>query len=78
MESIGTIGWAVTELKNGRKVCRRGWNGKGMWLWMAMTRQTADGPVVGQHVCIHPPSGPDMPWLCSAIDLLAPDWEHAE
>lgn len=32
-ESAG-IGWAVTALKNGQKVRRRGWNGKGMYLWL--------------------------------------------
>lgn len=26
------IGWAIGELKAGRKVCRAGWNGKGMWI----------------------------------------------
>lgn len=27
-----TIGWAVEHLKEGAKVRRAGWNGKGMWL----------------------------------------------
>lgn len=31
-ESNCGIGWAVKELQNGRRVCRRGWNGTGMWL----------------------------------------------
>lgn len=26
------IGWAVKQLKDGNRVCRAGWNGKGMWL----------------------------------------------
>ena len=26
------FGKAIEELKNGKKVCRNGWNGKGMWL----------------------------------------------
>lgn len=26
------FGWAIAELKAGRKVAREGWNGKGMWL----------------------------------------------
>lgn len=28
----GDFGWALSWLKNGRKVAREGWNGKGMWL----------------------------------------------
>ena len=30
---IGHIGWAVERMKDGARVARRGWNGKGMWLW---------------------------------------------
>lgn len=26
------IGWAVAQLKDGRRVRRAGWNGKGMWI----------------------------------------------
>jgi len=26
------IGWAVKQLQDGKKVCRAGWNGKGMWI----------------------------------------------
>lgn len=29
---MNCIGWAVKELKDGQKVRRAGWNGKGMWL----------------------------------------------
>jgi len=29
-----TFGQALEALKQGRKVARRGWNGKGMWLWL--------------------------------------------
>ena len=28
----GGIGWAVEQMRNGLKVRRRGWNGKGMWI----------------------------------------------
>ena len=30
----GTFGQAVESLKFGRKVARKGWNGKGMFLWL--------------------------------------------
>ena len=29
-----TFSWAIESLKNGYKVTRRGWNGKGMFLWL--------------------------------------------
>lgn len=38
---MSDIGWAVARLKNGEKVRRRGWNGKGMWLSLS----GAAGPV---------------------------------
>ena len=31
------FGWAIRQLKAGRKVCRSGWNGKGMYLWLMPT-----------------------------------------
>ena len=31
-QTIGDFGWAISALKRGEKVCRRGWNGKGMWI----------------------------------------------
>ena len=30
----GTFGQSVESLKSGRKVSRKGWNGKGMFLWL--------------------------------------------
>lgn len=29
-----SFGWAIRMLKNGHKVTREGWNGKGMFLWL--------------------------------------------
>lgn len=29
-----TFGEAIRALKNGERVSRAGWNGKGMWLWL--------------------------------------------
>lgn len=31
---LGTFGQAVESLKQGKKVARKGWNGKGMFLWL--------------------------------------------
>ena len=28
------FGWAINALKEGKKVARNGWNGKGMYLWL--------------------------------------------
>lgn len=31
---IGDFGQAIASLKSGKKVARKGWNGKGMYLWL--------------------------------------------
>lgn len=42
-QELRDFGWAVNRLKAGYKVCRIGWNGKGMWLEL----------IKGQDVQIH-------------------------
>lgn len=34
MEGLYTFGEAIEALKRGKKVARKGWNGKGMYLWL--------------------------------------------
>lgn len=34
MEEKITFGDAIEALKQGKRVCRKGWNGKGMYLWL--------------------------------------------
>ena len=34
MEVLYTFGEAIEALKQGKKVARKGWNGKGMYLWL--------------------------------------------
>jgi Protein of unknown function (DUF2829) len=88
MSKIHCIGWAVKEMRNGSKVRRAGWNGKGMWLafisggqWGLGDGQPYDAghidsrllPWVGMKTA----DGAFVPWLCSQTDLLAIDWEIA-
>lgn len=64
------FGFAFEAIKEGIHMTRRGWNGKGMYVFLIMTRRpiiamkTADNEIV--------------PWLASQTDLLAEDWEVAE
>ena len=89
---MSSIGWAVKELQDGRRVRRAGWNS--MFLVLVPGSQfevTADRPMgkvcpelVGQrigyhaHVDMWTAQGYLVPWLCSQADLLATDWEPAE
>ncbi len=76
------IGWAIKQMWNGDKVCRMGWNGKGMWL--ALQIPDAHSKMGLPYVYMKTADtdfgrtpGPLVPWLCSQTDLLAVDWEIA-
>ena len=61
---------AIRLLKEGHRVARAGWNGKGMWIALSpgnpalpcITMKTATGEIL-------------MGWLASQTDMLAEDWE---
>lgn len=73
------FGKALENLKNGHKVCREGWNGKGMWL--LMQRPEENSKMTLPYIYIeYPtghvayPNGSRVPWLASQTDMLADDW----
>lgn len=75
-----TFGLALEALKKGHKVARKGWNGKGQWLFMIpashweTTRglELLDGrPWIG----IKTVDDCFMPWVASQSDMLVTDWE---
>jgi hypothetical protein len=68
----GTIGWAIKEMQNGDRVCRQGWNGKGMWLELQVP--DANSKMTLPYVYMRTAQGDLVPWLCSQTDLLATDW----
>ncbi len=74
MDTTG-IGWAVKHLQNGQKVCRSGWNGKGMWL--ELQRPDENSKMTEPYVYMKTAQDGLIPWLCSQADLLATDWELA-
>ena len=73
------IGWAMEQVKAGHRVCRPGWNGKGMYLYLmpsfvleAVSRARLYEPCITMHTA----QGKEQPgWLASQPDLLATDWE---
>ncbi len=73
---------ALRALKDGKRVARAGWNGKGMWLLLAPGglvsgydgRDMEAQPYVGMKTA----QGTWVPWLCSQTDLLADDWQVVE
>ncbi len=69
---------AIRELKEGNKVARSGWNGKGLWL--ELQRPNAHSKMTLPYIFISYPEdaqntpGARVPWLASQTDLLADDW----
>ena len=82
--TLDSFGWAVEQLKSGKKVQRAGWNGKGMWLMLIPAKEwsTSVGPsrVEGATphrlpwIAMKTADNGLVPWLASQTDMLAEDW----
>jgi hypothetical protein len=66
------FGYAIRNLKAGRRVQRAGWNGKGMWLEL----QTPDehSKMGHPYVYMNGVDGKLFPWNPNSLDMLAEDW----
>lgn len=83
------FGKAIEALKNGKRVTRKGWNGKGMHLILIKGKcvHNAITECYGDGVSEHTPKVLDsiamytaqktlaIGWLASQADMLAEDWE---
>lgn len=80
-----TFGMAIEAMKKGFKVQRKGWNGKGQYIELAMKVSyiNPDGKVVNvDHeqmgnvaVAFVGTSGVQLGWLASQADMLSEDWQ---
>lgn len=81
---------ALTLLKLGKRVARKGWNGKGMFLFLVpgSVFKVNRPPLLGiypegteisyhGHIDMKTAQGDVVPWVASQTDLLAVDWELA-
>lgn len=83
-----TFGLAIEALKKGRKVARKGWNGKSQYCELAsnISYVNAGKDIVNcEHEAIGNKaiafvgtSGVQMGWLASQADMLAEDWYIVE
>ncbi len=80
-----TFGEAISNLKRGKKVQRKGWNGKGIYI--EMQRPDEHSKMTLPYICIvtnglitDNPNAPKgvVPWLASQTDMLAEDWKIVE
>lgn len=63
---------ALEFLKDGMKVCRSGWNGKGMWIHLQ--EPTDKSKMTLPYIYMKTADSQLVPWLASQSDLLANDW----
>jgi len=72
------FGYALDALRAGKRVQRRGWNGKGMWL--ALQVPDANSKMTLPYIYMRTAGeiGDLVPWLASQTDMLADDWQVVE
>lgn len=77
------FGHALELLKRGEKVARKGWNGKGMFLFLATGKQFESDnlgdqlpEIVNDVICMKTAQNTIcIGWLVSQTDMLAEDWK---
>lgn len=85
-----TFGVAIEAVKRGEKIARKGWNGKGMFVYYVNANSypvsgNANSPVQGMfendmvpyqaYLAFKTADNNIVPWLASQTDILAEDWE---
>lgn len=82
-----TFGQALEALKSGKRVARKGWNGKGMFLLYVPSEKWGIIDKIGlgipkgnllSWIGIKTADNKFVPWLASQTDMLAEDWEIVE
>lgn len=72
----GSFSHALDALKQGFKVARVGWNGKGMFVGIQTPDENSKMGL--PYIYISTVEGKLVPWVASQTDLLASDWEFFE
>ncbi len=76
MTNTMNFGQAIEALKQGKKVARAGWNGKGMHL--ELQRPDAHSKMTLPYIYMYTAQGDNVPWLASQTDMLSEDWVTVE
>ncbi len=68
------FGEALALAKQGSKIQRAGWNGKGMWV--ALQVPDANSKMGNPYLYMKGVDGKFTPWSISQLDALATDWSE--
>lgn len=86
---MNTFGIALEMLKDGERVARKGWNGKGMFIFYVPANSypatgNKNGTLIGEfendmvpygaYIAMKTVQDNVVPWLASQTDMLANDW----
>lgn len=66
------FGIALAYLREGKRVAREGWNGKGMWLELQVPDEHSKMTL--PYIYMFTATRDLVPWLASQTDILANDW----
>ena len=79
------FGKAIDLLKEGKKLTRKGWNGKNQYIELAtnISYKNVDGEIINinhktmgnKAIAFIGTSGVQIGWLASQSDMLSDDWE---
>ena len=65
------IGGAISHMRRGQRVARRGWNGRNMWLKFHPANSDTK---MQEYIVFKTVDGTLVPWSPSITDVLASDW----
>lgn len=85
MNNAMNFGQAIEQMKQGKKVAREGWNGKGMFIFLADDIEFSTKADLSEYqnvdfegkaaICMKTADNNfQMGWLASQNDILAEDW----
>jgi len=72
MKKTMDFGKALKYLKNGERVQRSGWNGKGMWVQAQYPDKNSKMTL--PYIYMKTADDQLVPWLASQTDIMAEDW----
>ena len=76
MGEMQGLGWAIEQMLCERRVCREGWNGKGMWLELQYPDEHSK--MGHPYIYMSDVNGKLFPWNPNQLDMLADDWMVVE
>lgn len=93
-EGLASFSEALVAVKNGAKIARQGWNGKGMFVvyqkgypdGIAINKNTSEATGIPEgevrkflpYLMMCTAAGDFVPWLASQSDILSNDWVLAQ